>query len=264
MQELTGGLMASYKVRRRYNKTSVLDTGTTARRYYKYGNTPNVDVVGVPTINGMVVSGFSTANYVLTRPQAIIKYTPTADNWEMVFKINFVVSSAIQSIWCCGDTGYCARLRIDTSEKILFQGGNSSSSYNVFNITGTTVLATNTTYWIKCEFTGSAYNLYLSTDGKIWNLEGTKASTTKLTYGGHEVLGFDRANAKYPLASSLDLAGCYYKVNGGYLWRGIQPEPATEDDYDYYEEYKVVSTYCPDYIPPIDSADPVDPIEPGI
>lgn len=256
--------MASYKVRRRYKQTSVLDTGQIAKRYYKYGNVPNVDVVGVPTINGMVVSGFSTANYVLTRPQAIIKYTPTADNWEMVFKINFVVSSAIQSIWCCGDSGYCARLRVNTSEKITFQGGNSTKSYNVFNITGTTTLVAGTDYWIKCEFTGEEYNLYSSTDNQTWTLEGTKASTTKLTYGGHEVLGFDRANAKYPLASSLDLAGCYYKVNGGYLWRGIQPEPATEDDYDYYEEYKVVSTYCPDYIPPIDSADPVDPIEPEI
>lgn len=250
--------MASYKVRRRYKQTSVLDTGTTARRYYKYGTLPNVDIFGDSvTIKNGIASGFTTSSFIITRPQTIIKYTPNASSWELVWKINFTLG-AQQTIWACGNTGYYSRLRINTAGKLLFQGGNSSSSYNVFNITGTSTLVGGTNYWIKAEFTGSAYNLYSSTDGQTWTLEGTKASTTKITYGGAEIIGMDYGNTDYPLLSSLDLKECYYKIDGEYFWRGIQPEIATENDYDYYEEYKVVSTYCPDYIQP----EPTEPIEP--
>ena len=88
MQELTGGLMALYKVRKRYNKTSVLDTGTTAKRYYKYGTLPNVDIYGDGVIiKDGIASGFLKTSFIITRPQTIIKYTPTASSWELVWKI---------------------------------------------------------------------------------------------------------------------------------------------------------------------------------
>ena len=236
--------MASYKVRRRYNKTSVLDTGTTSKRYYKYGTLPNVDIYGDGIIiEDGIVSGFGNECFLLTRPQQITKYTPTAENWEIVIKFKFTVSSHLQTLWYCAGVDYGSVILIDTAEKLSLRAGNSTSSYNVVNITGTTVFEEGKIYWIKAEFTGTAYNIYSSIDGVSWTLENTKTSSTKISMRGYERLGYYTSSKDYTFMGSIDLSGCYYKVNDKYLWRGIQPEIATENDYDYYEEYKVVSTY---------------------
>lgn len=182
----------------------------------------NVTVTGSPTITNGVVSGFSASNY-LKLPN--IFNPSSASNWEMVFK--FKITSANDgwvNIFGNGDsTDRTSGVHIfyDSNNKIRLECCTSgASSWNICNLTGTTLMELNTDYWVKVEFTGSAYNCYLSTDGSTFNLETSSSSTTKIGATVTQCIGNSLSHsAKYHLGS-IDLSQSYIKTNGSIWWQG--------------------------------------------
>ena len=176
----------------------------------------NVTVVGSPTVSSGVVSGFSSANY-LTLPETTFP-SSTSTSWEMVFKFTTNDSvSTRQSLYTQGKK-YPSGIVI-ISSKVRLTISTSDGSYNIVNISGTTTLTANTTYWVKAEFTGSVYNLYLSTDGKTYTLENTKTTSNKMADTANWQIGYDKTD-KYPFLGSIDLPNSYIKIDGSTWWKG--------------------------------------------
>lgn len=204
------------------------------RTYYKYGTDPNAIIVGSPTIDKGVVSGFSLSNYLQYMKDFNIS---TANNWEIVCKFRTSTD-------------------VNTQQHILFSGrstaaGNSCGAYiNVYSgniqfylpLTATLSSAisfkytasANTEYVIKVEFTGSAYNLYVN-----GQLVETKASTSKGLYNANYndklIIGTD-GDYTAPFFGSIDTTQSYIKINGEDWWVGTKIIESTSNDYDYYED----------------------------
>ena len=218
----------------------------TVRKYYKYGTTPNVTIVGSPTIINGVASGFSTANYL-----KITQIVPlnSANNWEMrvKFKVNsFANEGTIYSEQ--GNIAYNSKFDVNTNGKIYYLASNThSDSFNVINITGNTTLSLNTWYWLKAVFTGSAYNFYLSTNGNFNGeeiLDGTVTSSAKLLNYEWGLGSAGRTDQyHFPLDGSIDLSECHIKINDQDWWHGTLAEESTSSDYDFYENVDTYELY---------------------
>lgn len=172
-------------------------------------------IVGSPTVSSdNVMSGFSTTNY-LELPASVIP--SGGEPWTFVTKFNCTSVSSEQGI--LGYRGY-GLFRISINGGMLNLGlSTATSSWNVGTITGSTTLSNNTDYWVKAEFTGSAYKLYLSTDGSTYNEEGTLTTSsvptwpTVLTYGIMSQLAFN---------GSLYAQEAYLEVDGERVWKGTK------------------------------------------
>lgn len=197
----------------------------------------NVIQVGTLNKDGAVFSGFSENNNYLSLGARVdkgilsldsstyFKYfeaiTPTADSWEFVTKIHYVASSTQRQYIFTEKASYGTTLEILTSGVIKFQVSNSDSSVDIGSEEGTTVLTNNTDYWIKIEFTGSAYKAYISTDGQTWNTECTITSPTKITNRGNWIIGVSQNIDRYFLGS-IDISESYIKANGEFWWKGVE------------------------------------------
>ena len=203
----------------------------------------NVIQVGTLNKDGAVFSGFSggtnsgTVNYLLLGARVdkgilsldsstYYKYfetvTPTANSWEFVTRIHYVASSTQRQYIFSEKTSYGTTLEILTSGVIKFQVSNSDSSADIGVEEGTTVLTNNTDYWIKIEFTGSAYEAYISTDGQTWNKECSISSgDTKIANRGNWIIGVSENIDRYFLGS-IDISETYIKANGNFWWKGVE------------------------------------------
>lgn len=200
------------------------------RDYYKYGTEPNVTVVGSPTIVDGVASGFTTANYLTLPSKPVVDKNP----WEMVLKVTTDSSLANQGLIGVSSDGIL-RIQIQ-SKKLEVHLSTSTSSFNIVSALTSRALTANTTYWFKIEFTGSAYNLYLSTDGSVYDLEATKATSTAFVFPTTTFIGRHRDTA---WKGSIDLSKSYIKINGQDWWRGTRVVKSTEDDHEWYVDRNV-------------------------
>ena len=181
----------------------------------------NVTVVGSPTINAGVVSGFSTSNYLKTIPQNITDKSPSASSWEIVFKIEH--KAGYQQYFYVQPVSYQSYFGVNASNKMVFKLYNSSSSSGNFaGGEGNTVLTDGGIYWLKYEFTGSAYVMSLSTDGINYTTEYTQSSTTKLADRGvNWLVGVStQTNYEHPVKGKIDLSESYIKINNEIWWQG--------------------------------------------
>lgn len=223
------------------------------RKYYKYGNTPNVTKVGNPTISNGVASGFSISNY-LTLPE---KYDLLIGNKTWEFYGKFTTSNNVtttQYFFCLGSMGgvYQHGLRFGVyngyANLSIGQGSNQSLSLN----TQSGTILSNSTYTFKCNFTGTSYNIYLS-NGDILpeiptaTLESNKSLVASSTYSVSSKLGvretYNDGSVQDPWLGSIDLKKCYIKINNEDIWHGTFVEESTESDYDFYKDvpiYKIV------------------------
>ena len=200
----------------------------------------NVVQTGTLTRNGAVVSGFSTSNYLQlgarvdkgilsldssTYTKNFGDVVETANSWEWCFKIHFIdnPSSPITLQYIFANiAGYGSHIRVNTSIKKLFLGlSNVDGDDSIGYIEGITTLVDDTDYYVKVEFTGSAYNLYLSTDGTTWNLEGTITSSTKIIKRGNGwIIGSDSSSGYF--LGGIIISDWYIKINGEYWWKGVE------------------------------------------
>jgi hypothetical protein len=197
----------------------------------------NVVQTGTLTRDGAVFSGFSSnTNYLQlgarvdkgilsldssTYYKSFETVTPTTNTWEFVTKIHHIASSTQRQYILNQYVLYGSELEILTSGVIRLQISNSSSSADIGVQDGTTVLADDTDYWIKIEFTGSAYKAYLSTDGQTWAEECSITSDTKISNRGPWVIGVATGTDRYFLGS-IDIAETYIKINGDFWWKGVE------------------------------------------
>lgn len=211
---------------------------STERKYYKYGTELDATVVGSPTIEDGVVSGFTTANYLQTTDS----FSPENNPWEVVIKKNFSDVTTYQYFLSVGGSSdFVFQLFIEDS-KLCMDIGNGSS-WQTTNVAGTTTLSTSVDYWIKLEYTGTTYNSYISTNGVDYNLEASYTSST-VVGGGIINIGISRTKA-YPALGLIDLTQSYIKINGKEWWHGTKAVETTPDDAVYSDVLKkrIVAAY---------------------
>lgn len=186
----------------------------------------NGTVVGSLTTSSTgVISGFSESDY-FTLPNL---FRPGSSPWEMV--VCFTTGSDVDSAQVIANVnragiGYISGIFIQLYQKTL----QSSISYNgttwaTEGIGNSTVLSANTTYYAKLEFTGTAYDLYLSTTGAFAGEETLEYSYTSSTpiYQSNtllDILGFRDPGILQVFGGSIDLTKSYVKINSDVWWEG--------------------------------------------
>lgn len=181
----------------------------------------SLNKIGSPNISSdYVISGFSGSNYY----QLKNRFNPSPKTWEVVLKFRLNNSGYEQGLMGYMGAGYF-RLHVNSSNRIGLAVATVNNAWNIGEAFGTTSLSTNTDYWVKAEFTGTAYNFYISTNGIDYNLEGTINSTTSAVFPTVTTLGVVLNNDWY-LRGSIDLKESYAKANNEYVWK-----PATKIDF---------------------------------
>lgn len=204
-------------------------------KYYKWGE-PNITLVGSPTVNNGVISGFSKSNY------ATVLTMPSANSIEFGGKFSY--SSSITGVACIFEV--------------------STTSYTGFNIAisdGSIRLWTNTEtafgrqieigkdYWFKCECNSNGSLLWLSTDGKTYTQEIYLANNEFNSWVNSLFsLGVRVHNKTEAFTSgSIYLKDCYMKVNDKNAWTGLKIEKATSTNYDFSRDEDCYFTAIKNY-----------------
>ena len=175
------------------------------------GQSIDADIVGTLTINGAIVSGFSSSNYLKLPGIFILK---NANNFELVTGFTTKSSIGEERLIDHLATGGIT-LTVNSSGKLLFGVSDSSGLQSLQIIQGTTVLSVDTKYYVKIQYDGTDYTLLLSTDGINYTQEGTVAETT-LPADTEIVFG---KSANVPEIIHLD--SCYIKKDGVIIWQGM-------------------------------------------
>lgn len=173
----------------------------------------NITTTGTLTNDNGVLSGFSSSNYA-TIPNSIDLGT----NFEMVFKFKYTTSP---SSWECifsGEGNTYIQIYRNSSGKMSFDAGNNNGWF-IDSGEGITTINLNTDYYIKLTFNGTDYVTYLSTDGTTYTQEcSATINNTIPSFTGN--IGVSR-NFSNNMSGSIDLNGCYIKVNGTTIWEGV-------------------------------------------
>jgi hypothetical protein len=168
----------------------------------------NYNIVGSPTIENNIVSGFSRSNYITLKEP----FKPEGA-WEIVlkFKMNESVGRE-QGLFGYNGTGLF-KICVGGNNRVILSLATVDYDWNIGEITGTTDIELNKYYWVKAEFTGSVYKLSLSIDGIEYNLEGTLETSSIPVFPDTTYLGV--ANHTYnSLEGSIDLSECYVEIDG--------------------------------------------------
>lgn len=192
---------------------SCYDFNKKVRKFYKYTNEPNVKINGTPaSIENNNAKSFTTANYLTLPVQPVTDKKP----WELGLKITTNDTIATQQ-GIVGVTGNgVLRIQLNSS-KFEVNLSTSSSSWNIGAISSQILLPL-TTYWFKVEYTGAKYNLYMSTDGLVYNLEASKESTVVFKFPATTLIGRTRDNAWQGV---VHLDECYLNIDGERFWSGL-------------------------------------------
>lgn len=177
----------------------------------------NIVTQGSLTNTDGVLSGFSTSNYA----KLPTTFNPLSDTWEIGFKITTGTLGTPQMYFSRTDSTYYGVVLGIANTSKLYMAVASGASTLIGEIGGNTTLTANTTYYVKAEFTGSAYNLYLSTDGTTYNSENTITSSTPIFSSATATLiGLQNTSIGRPFLGTIDLSGCYIKINNILWWSG--------------------------------------------
>jgi hypothetical protein len=142
-----------------------------------------VTVVGSPTITSDgVASGFSTTNYLQIPMPNLAQY----NTWEIIckFKMNTVPETGFVFTYASSKANQVVTQSVYNKNLGIAIGNSTGTAWQVVESTahGTTIIEPNKTYWSKIKFTGTSYDLMLSTDGVNYNLEYSYASTQNVSY----------------------------------------------------------------------------------
>lgn len=201
------------------------------------------------------------ADAYLTIPNATIG---TADQWEEVWHVRTGQYNWSNYYISCGNNATCHDIGIAGS-KIwkMFLSSNGSSWDIVNGATKNIVCNHNTNYWVKTEFTGTKYNMYVATDAQHendeWTLVAEHTSSTKVFAVNSYRIGttYDKYWA-WP--GFIDIGNSYiavnHKVNGEDNWTYDFNGGTAELNTDYSV---VGSLLCvEDEMPPVVSLDTSD------
>jgi hypothetical protein len=182
----------------------------------------NVNVVGSPTIENNIVSGFSSSNYLsLEEP-----FNPEGA-WEIVLKLKR--SGSGQQFLLGSIDSYYKTLggELQPNNTLAFGLTSDGYSWDIAWFGGNVVLEENVWYWVKLSFTGSEYKYELSTNGKDYNLVDSVTSSTPLYCGDDSIMNIGTMGGRHNYWNgSIDLSKSYIKFNGKktYLFGSVVEE----------------------------------------
>lgn len=180
-------------------------------------------VVGSPTItDDGVASGFSENDYIIT---PTIDYS-NANSWEIYTQKFSILSMQNLNTILCNNTN-----TQNTDGIAIFIRGNGKTSWsvqseigkNIFKRDANTNFQINTEYQFKLEFTGSAYNLYLSTNGGSFVLVDTCKSSIKANINISIAIG--RGINQHWKGNPIDLKHFSITVDGKEVFKGTKTVP---------------------------------------
>lgn len=187
-----------------------------------YGTTQNFITAGNLTITNRVASGFSSSSYL--KLQNV--FNPGNNTWEAVFRVK--TGNDVDAFQCINGSGVltgadCQGFCIDVSSvKFLYFISSNGTSWDIASAKfGETSLQTNTWYYVKLEFTGSAYILSVSTDGTSYTQDAIVASSQKIFVSSQPMAiggNFYNSLNEAPWKGSIDLSQSYIKINGSNWW----------------------------------------------
>ena len=192
----------------------------------------NITTVGTLTNNNGVLSGFSTSKYA-TAP---VTFSPSSNSWEIGVKVTTgsTLSGTNTIFEQTANQFFGIRLCRSSDSGVLFLDIATSSSSNHVMF-GTTVLQTNTSYWIKCTYDGTAYKMFLSLDGETYTQEMSTTLGPKIDASTPFYIGYyhNPADAARVWPGSIDLNYFYIKIADELVWQGVTttyPNPVTVEE----------------------------------
>lgn len=186
---------------------------------------PNIIVHGSPTISNGVVSGFfDYKNFAeIPAPSVLgsnfevqVKFrTPSTWTSPAQWQNTLMVTPTNRMAMGIDTTNHKADWNIGTGSAWLASRSSTGDSY------GVTTLSLNTDYYAKFTYDGYSYKGYLSQDGETWTLDWSLDSPVQVSLPYKMIrIGVGSAG-NYSFLGSIDLNGCYIKVNDDYIWRGM-------------------------------------------
>lgn len=160
-----------------------------------------------------ILENFSTSNYVVLQ-----NVFDSSLPWTVVFKFNLNAIDDGAKVLLGYNSSGLFKLAI-YNKKLEFGVSTSTSDWNIGQIVGTQVFQAYKNYWIKVEFTGSAYNAYVSEDGLTYDLEGTIKSSEAFVVPNQFVIGNGGWQFNEVFTGSIDLNETYIQVDGKMWWK---------------------------------------------
>lgn len=207
--------------------------------YFKYSGV-NGDIVGELNIddNGNV-SGFSDANYL----EAPYPFGIADDymEWVVGFTLTKLGISNQALIDGPAIAGRNMRLTINSSNKLYWRisTSNAPESY-AYSITGSTTLALNTPYVVRCSYSSSTgYKMELSTDEGVsfTQIASNSGTTRPYAMGSTYVFGDNITTGSY-LEGSINSKQTVFSNQDGVVFELAKYDaPATEEDYERKTEH---------------------------
>jgi hypothetical protein len=169
----------------------------------------DAEIVGTLTINGSIISGFSNSNYLIL-PGTFHLGGSDVSSFEI--ECSFTTPADMSNPFYVLDGR--VRLLMSNSPQVLTLVISETGNFQT--ITGITTLTASTKYYVKIEYDGTEYKLYLSTDGSTYNLEAT-ATTTVVPEdsSSYKISPFTNA------ITSTDMSDWFIKRNGQIIWQGM-------------------------------------------
>lgn len=179
----------------------------------------NVTFVGTVVENKGVLSGFSANNVANTTEV----FAPASNSWEQVwcFTTGSDVLTSQNPIGRTAD-GYEEKVMLENGVLFLALSSNNSS-WNISRYLEINTASPNTKYWLKIEFTGSAYNAYLSTSRVFSNTPDLSITSSEIIYQSQPFCIGNQFNTYHtPWLGSIDLNECYINISGSRWWTGAE------------------------------------------
>ena len=189
-------------------------------QYYNIQGYDNYEVVGNPTITEGMVSNFSSINYI-----TVPAFSPSDNTWKIVTKFKLTDTTTNQVIFSNNyQPNRQIQLSVQNSKLKVYISTNGTSSNLANGVFGTYTISADTVYWVKFEFTGSAYIISYSVDGITWTTDIIINSTATLINVSNNMFFGKNTHPSFPepltSGSILYLNDTYIEVNGQYWFNG--------------------------------------------
>lgn len=143
----------------------------------------------------------------------------TADTWEIFTKFTTGSDADTRNVVFgqMSDNYNTPQLEIGSNNKFNFCISTNGSSWT-YDQDSTMSASINTTYYVKMEFTGTAYVFTIYDENKNVLETITQESSSKVVANGIMIVGNDGVEGSAYWRGSIDLGEWYIKVNGEYYW----------------------------------------------
>ncbi len=182
--------------------------------------TPNLTIVGNPTITQGQVSDFAHNKY-LQFPFALDLTEATSIGIVM----NVTTGNDVTTQQNILNSYYGLALAVISSHFVLAISSNGSSWDIANSVAGTFDVEAETTYFLRLSWTGTDYVLEVSTDGgDTWSTDITVTSST-IPHETQVYIGASNnlygAGTAYPFGGSVNLNNWIINYNGRVFWVGM-------------------------------------------